>query len=413
MTETKKIPAPSPLAGPNQTVDWLFVFKFNAASFPGCTDDGKVPSPGTKGIFGGTVEPYPYGHSQQYIYATSKNPKFVKGSGCVGATLQDPLGATFAQVYNHQGYFYVVWNDQFYNNPMASLDAPWGHSKGMVVWNDDGEGFVMQVSTPSWPASASSKFPRQNDGNTLGCIHDDDIEVAQHFFALKINKADLLEILKGLQNASVVTDIKDPSIVQNGGPEDVQALVKELGKQSGSTNCIMTRLSSGVQLISKAALMAAPPWQIVSSKLGALPLRVACWWEMPYIYSTTAETHIACWPHELAKPGPVVIATTGTWAGRTIGLKGGDGDTFNHAKLGVSTDAGKPFCIFGDMNQQGALGPDYAYKGQKCDSSQNGRGGTFYAMENKELFESLTALLKGETAPTSGPNGLEASESKP
>ena len=32
-------------------------------------------------------------------------------------------------------------------------------------------------------------------------------------------------------------------------------------------------------------------------------------------------------------------------------------------------------------------------------SSQNGRGGTFYVLENAKLFASLSALLKGDTAP--------------
>jgi len=406
MTEKKKLPPPVPMAGKDQPVNWLLIFKFNGSSFPGCTDDGKVPAKGSKGIFGGTVDEYKSGHSQQYIFATDRNPAFVKGTECLGATLTDPLGATFAQVYDNPGYFYVIWNDQFYNNPMASMSSPMGHSKGMVAWNDDGEGFVMQVSTPSWPASGSKAHPRQNDGNTLGCITDDDIEVSQHFFALKINKADLLIILNAIGNASVVTSTSHPEIVQNGGPADVQALVGKLGKESNSTVCTIDSLSGGIQLISKPSLMAAPPWQLVSAKLGGLPLRVASWWAKPLIYSTTAQTPIACWPSGLGKPADVSIATTGNWNGTTIGLEGGEGDTFNHAKIGISTDQTRPVCIFGDMNQQGALGPDYAYQGQTCSSSQNGRGGTFYVLENQTLFESLTALLKGETAPGSGPNGV-------
>lgn len=405
-TEKTKLPAPSPLAGPGQPVDWLFIFKFNSASFPGCTDDGKVPAPGSKGIFGGTVDNYKAGHSQQYVYASSKHATLVKGEGCVGATLTDPLGATFAQVYNNPGYFYVVWNDQFYNNPIESQGAPWGHSKGMVAWNEDGEGFVLQVSTPSWPASASRLHPRKNDGNTLGCIKDDDIEVSQHFFCVKLNKEDLAIVLKALDNSSVVTGDTHPEIVNNGGPADIQALVKELGKESQSKTCTVAKLSTGIQLISKPSLLGVPPWQLISSKLDSLPLRVASWWANPFIYSTDEHTEIPCWPEGEKKPGPVSIATSGEWNGKKIGLTGGEGEDHNHAKIGISTEASKPLCIFGDMNQQGALAPNYAYKGQLCSSSQNGRGGTFYVLENEELFKSLTALLKGDTAPTSGPNGL-------
>ncbi len=406
MDNAKTLAAPTPLAGKDQPVDWLVIYKFNAASYPGCTDDGVTPAVGSKGLFGGTVEAYKSGHSQQYVYASSKHPTFVKGEGCLGATLTDPLGATFAQVYNTPGYFYVLWNDQFYKNPIPNGPSHSGHSKGMLAWNEAGEGFVLQVSTPSWPASGSKAHPRQNDGNTLGCITDDDVEVAQHFFAVKINKDDLVTVLKALNNASVVTKIDHPEIVQNGGPEDVQELVKTLGKESKSADCTVDKLSSGVRIISKPSLMTAPPWQIISAQLGGLPLRVANWWAEPFIYSTTADTAIACWPEGMGKPGAVEIATTGTWDGKPIGLTGGEGTNHNHAKIGVSTDDTQPLCIFGDMNQQGALAPGYAYAAQTCSSSQNGRGGTFYVLENKTLFASLTALLSGDTAPESGPNGV-------
>lgn len=406
MAQPTPLPAPTPLTGPGQPVDWLFVFKFNSAAFPGCNDDGAVPQPGTPGIFGGVVDVYKSGHSQQYIFASSANPTLVKGQGCAGATLNDPLGATFAQIYNQPGYYYVLWNDQFYNNPIESLGEPWGHSKGMVAWNDDGEGMVLQVSTPSWPASGSKDHPRQNDGNTLGCIHDDDIEVSQHFFALKLTPSDLVAVLNALINASVVTNISHPEIVQNGGPQAVQDLVNQLGKESESQNCTITTLSSGVRLIAKPSAMAVPPWQLVSAQLDGIPLRVASWWDKPLIYSTDAATQIADWPAGTGSPGPVEIATTGTWNGVSIGLQGGDGETFNHAKIGVSKDPTRPLCIFGDMNQQGALCPDYAYQGQKMSSSQNGRGGTFYVLNDAGLYASLSALLTGDSAPTSGPNGM-------
>ena len=417
MTNSAPLPAPTPLAGKNQPVDWMFAFKFNAASFPGCTDDGVAPAPGTPGIFGGTVQEYKNGHSQQYVYATSKNPALVKGEGCVGATYGDPLGATFAQIYNNPGYHYVLWNDQFYGEPISNLDSPWGHSKGVVAWNQDGEGLVLQVSTPSWPGSGSKEDPRET-GNTLGAIgDDDDIEVSQHFFALKLSKDDLVEVLKALANASVATDTSQPPIVRNGGPADVQELVKALGipaSQSkektpqppalpGQPACTISQLSSGVQLISKPSALHLPPWQLVSAELGGVSLRVASWWAAPEIYSTDAGVEIDGWPANLREPGAVSIATTGSWDGTTLGLTGGMGTTFNHAKIGLSTDASQPLCIFGDMNQQGALRANYAHPGQTMGSSQNGRGGTFYVLQNQQLFDSLTQLLKGDTAPTSPP----------
>jgi hypothetical protein len=399
MSDNKRLPAPTPLAGVDQPVEWMFAFKFNAAAFPGCTDDGKTPVVGSQGIFGGTVGPYTNGHSQRYVFATSAKPTLSTGTGCLGATLQDPLGATFGQVYDNPGYFYALWNYQFYNNPMPNVDAPWGHSKGVVAWNDEGVGFVLQVSTPSWPASGSRAHPRQNDGNTLGCIHDDDIEVSQHFFALKLTKDDLAAVLKALANAGVATKPTEPSIINNGGPADIQALVTALGRESTSTACTVAMLSSSVRLISKPSLLSVPPWHLVSAQLNGLPLRVASWWTDPQIFSTAAGQIPSCWSANLGKPGAVETATTGNWNGTVIGLEGGDGQNRNHAKIGVSTDPAKPIVIFGDMNQQGALSPGYADKEQQCNSSQNGRGGTFYVVNNAGLFASLTQLLKGDAAP--------------
>ena len=46
------------------------------------------------------------------------------------------------------------------------------------------------------------------------------------------------------------------------------------------------------------------------------------------------------------------------------------------------------------MNQQGTL------SGKNCGSNQNGRSGLFYVMDNKDLFDGLTHLIEGDTAPT-------------
>lgn len=174
--------SPAPLLAKGHPVDWWFVFKLNSAKFPDCGGARKGCP------FGGTVQDYKDG--QQYAFASSESPSLKQGSGCAGTTGTDSLGATFEQVYNGS-FHYLIWNDQFYNDPKItgcsgnSCGAPWGHSKGMLAWNDAGNGFVMQVSTPSWPAAGSKTRPRKNDGNTLGCVKDDDVMVSQHFFALK------------------------------------------------------------------------------------------------------------------------------------------------------------------------------------------------------------------------------------
>jgi hypothetical protein len=383
-------------------VDWWFVFKLNGAKFPACGsgDTRACPFGGTKQT-GSSYSTF----GQQYIAASSDAPALQDGiKDCLGDTTGDPVGATFDEVYNGN-FHYVIWNDQTYQDPKIngcsgnSCDAPWGHSKGMLAWNDAGDGFVMQVSTPSWPASGSAKFPRNSDGNTLGCVKDNDVQVSQHFFALKLNKDDVVDVLKGLSIASVVTDIQNPQLVNNGGPPDVQQLVKILGGKSPSVAFLNDTLSSGVRLIVKPSDLNVPPWQMVSSVLGGVSLRTATWWNRNKIDSTTADTIIDCWDESLTKPGAVEIATTGKWGSQDFVLTSGGGGNGNHAKIGVSTSGSEHYAIFGDMNQEGTLTAAGTTSIKKCATSQNGRGGLFFVMNNTQLFTSVSNLIKGDTAP--------------
>lgn len=378
--------APTPLLTQGHSVDWWFVFKFNTASFPECGGPTRVC------LSGGTVQDY-RAFGQQFVYASSESGNLQRGNGCVGDTAADPLGATFAKIYNGE-FFYVIWNDQFYDDPAISgctksCGAPWGHSKGLLAWNETGEGLVLQVTTPSWPAAGNVNSPRKTDGNTLGCVSDDNVEVSQHFFALKLTKGDLEMVLQALRNASVVTDPRNKQIVKNGGPAEIQDLVSRLGKKSSSAAYTKVTLSSRVVLISKPSRLNVPPWQMVSAVLGGVSLKAATWWTTPKIDSTTSSTGIECWDDSLGKPGAVEIATSGHWEGQQFGLTGGLGTNFNHAKIGVSTSGSAHYSIFGDMNQQGAIAKP------KCSSSQNGRGGLFFVVDNTELFDSMTGLLQG------------------
>jgi len=365
-------------------VDWWFVFKFNAESFPGCSGAQRTCA------FGGTVQRYKY-FGQQFLFASGADHTLQQGGGCIGDTTTDPLGATFDEVYNG-AFSYVIWNDQFYGDPLPNKDAPEGHSKGMLAWNADGSGMVLQVSTPSWPASGSSMEPRKTDGNTLGCVADNDVLVSQHFFALRLTKADVVAVLHALANSSVVTNPAKLQIVNNGGPADIQALVHTLGKVSKSRTATEVTLSTGVLLISKPSDLNVPPWQMVSALLGGEPLRAATWWAAPKIPTTTATTPVACWDKSLGVPGAVEIAITGSWQEKTIGFDGVGEPDGNHAKIGVSTGEHN-YAIFGDLNQQGTL------SGPHCDSSQNGRGGLFFVLEDSQLSGSVRDLIQGETAP--------------
>src|SRR5947209_7766664 len=130
---------PVPLLKKAHPVNWWFVFKLNSGTFPNCASEATRTC-----LFGGKVQKYKPSFGQQFVYASSENGTLQPGSGCAGDTVEDPIGATFNQVYNGS-FYYVLWNDQFYNNPIKSQSGTWGHSKGMLAWNDVGEGFVMQV----------------------------------------------------------------------------------------------------------------------------------------------------------------------------------------------------------------------------------------------------------------------------
>jgi len=385
---------PAPLLKSGHPVSWWFVFKLNSSKFPGC-DGGATRIC----IFGGDVQPY-RAFGQQFVYASSENSALQKGNGCAGDSVNDPLGATFDEVYDGSLY-YAIWNDQFYDDPTIAgctkeCGAPWGHSKGLLAWNDAGEGFVLQVTTPSWPAAGSKNNPRQKDGNTLGCVTDNDVLVSQHFFSLKLTKDDVVMVLKALQNASIVTDPTNKQVVNNGGPPDIQALVQSLGARSDSATVLSEKLSSGVVLFAKPSKLQVPPWQMISAELGGVSIRAATWWASPQIFSTTTSTKIECWDSGLGMPGAIAIATTGHWGSQGFGLTGGGGPDHNHAKIGVSTSGDTHYAIFGDMNQQGAISG-------KCGSSQNGRGGLFFVVQDDTLWSGISGLIAGETAPTAKP----------
>jgi hypothetical protein len=374
---------PQPLAHANDPHRWVFAFKLNGTSFP--------TKPPASCLFGGTAQKAKA--SLAYAQATSDFPALVAGLGLLGSSAGDPVGATFDEIYNGRLNF-VVWNDQLYGHPQIKgcgdgCNGPWGHSKGVVAWDDQGNGMVLQVTTPSWPGSGTSAVPRKGSGNSLGCIaKPNNILYSQHFFALRLSPSDTAALLDALANASVVTDVTKPQLARIGGPAGLQARAAMLGKKSKSTALTDVMLSSGVRLLSKPSELHVPPWQMVSARLGGVPLRTATWWAAPRIPTTELGRQITCWHDGLGTPGRVEVAVSGHWQSKSISLRGGG----NHAKLGASLDPSHPYVIFGDLNQQGRLTG-------KCASSQNGRGGMFFIIEDPQLHGSMMQLLEGDTAP--------------
>ena len=280
---------PSPLWQADQPVDWWFAFKFNAETFPRPADS--IPSCKFGGTPGGVRKYKKIG--QSYVAASSAHPALADGAGYLGDSTSDPLGATFNEVYNGN-LSYVVWNDQFYRDPVLACEGSngtvcggkWGHSKGLLAWDADGNGLLLQVTTPSWPGAGNKADPRKQDGNSLGCVNDDNVDLSQSFFSLKLSKDDLLKVLAALQTEGAVTDPKNLQIVKARGPQDVQDAVAKLGSPNTKATFAIESLSSGVKVVAKSGGLAAPPWQFASAVLGKVPLRVATFWAGDLIYST-------------------------------------------------------------------------------------------------------------------------------
>ena len=295
--------SPTPLLGDGTSVDWWFAFKPTTDAFPGCSSKPTC-------IFGGDNQSYA-SWGLQYIlsYGSKGQTSSMKlHSDCLG-NANDPVARTFAQVYSGSVPNYVIWNDQFYDDPELNIQppcvkycaGPWGHSKGAMAWGDDGTGFVMQVTTPDWPGSGSASKPRTRQGNTLGCVKDDNIKIAQHFFAIRLATVnDTRTILQALQRASAATDPRNEQLVKlSSGPAELSSLAKQLGRQvldnlTPLLGTLSVRTSSQVRLIAKPSGLHVPPWHTVSSMLGS-PLRTASWWTKPEINSTKAGFMPCCW----------------------------------------------------------------------------------------------------------------------
>ena len=193
---------------------------------------------------------------------------------------------------------------------------------------------------------------------------DDNIKVAQHFFALRLaTVADTRLVLQALQRASVATDPSNPQLVKlTSGPSDLAGLAKQLGQiVRDNTSPVLGTLSvktasSQIRLIGKPSGLHVPPWHMVSSLLGGQSLRTATWWQHPEINSTRAGFVPKCWDSNFkSAPGEVQSAVTGQWSGKKFKLSGNPTSNANHAKLGVSI-SGSKLAVMGDMNQQGSLG---------------------------------------------------------
>jgi len=400
----------APILEDGTVADWWFSYKFNAMTYNSNKCTGQHDSNGTctfGGQFIGNQAKYGLNfatiHHQAGITSKLQMPS---GNSCIGSGENDSLANTFSQIYNRVADNFVIWSDQFYGYPLPSQFAPWGHSKGALAWDGEGNGVLIQVTTPDWPKSgvAVGNSSDPNKGNTLGCNpEDNNLYFGQHFFSLKLNQNDVLLVLEALAVASAVTDPFNPLLVQHAAiiNHTFSKAVSSLGQLSMGKTPFDVTLSSGVRLISKPSNLNVAPWQMVGAMINS-SLRTATWWDSPFINSThpidaTSDPQL-CWSSDLPKLIPEIqIATTGTWKGKPIGLTAGFGNPIggNHAKIGVTV--GNSLTVFGDMNQQGCVSSSTC----KCNSSQNGRGGMFFVVDDGSLHDDVSKLLQGKTAPYS------------
>ena len=295
-------------------------FKFNSSkSFAGCEPASK--NPGQKNptmtatgnaSFGGVVQTKP-AFGQQFAFASSEDGALRQGSGCAGATLTDPIGATFDQVYNGS-FHYLIWNDQFYHDPVGlglqgrQLRRALGPLEGTARLERCGRR-LRHAGLDAGVAALGQQPVRHAQGEQGQYARLQQLEQqSARQPALLCAQADqqrcLVEVLDGAEECER-GDRSRPSlqIVQNGGPPDVRKLVddSENGRTQGRASIIKTELSSGVIMISKPSGLAcaalADGFVIADSEPTPAEhaQRTATWWTKPWIPTTTNSTAIRCW----------------------------------------------------------------------------------------------------------------------
>ena len=203
----------------------------------------------------------------------------------------------------------------------------------------------------------------------------------------------------------VATARRTPRLATPGAVRD-RATTESDSSSSGSV----------VTVLSHAQEDAVPPWLLVAALLG-VDLGVANWWEYNYGQASICSGD----DYSLATNHMCLTSTT---LGLTLGEDGGaaqsvenaiaasfsingtdlawglwgdlSGKINSHAKYGVaavptqnsSGIAGNTWVVSGDENNQGFS------CSKECSSSQNGRGGLFFALKEPELHASLYDALK-------------------
>ena len=202
------------------------------------------------------------------------------------------------------------------------------------------------------------------------------VAFSQHFFALKLNKADVVTVLAGAAERERRHRSGKPQIVQRrpGGRSQWSRSRRAISKERRRSHQERASRGRDPDLEAVRPGMSRPGrW---FRRCWAMPgERSATWWMKPWIYHQMARRGSMLGRATLGpKPGPVAIAGTGAGMSRDQPHR-----PLNHAKFGTTTSADKRFSILGDLNQQGAIAPP------GCDKSQNGRGGLFFVVRGQAV----------------------------
>ncbi|KAF0686505.1 Aste57867_21692 [Aphanomyces stellatus] len=371
-----------------------------------------------------------------YLYADANNPKLRHfrdaGYDCLGQGGNDPVSQTLRQRQNASHW--AIFNDQLNaiaekvdKRRVCSGESDFNaHAKGAVAFNDDAGGFVLQTSTPNFPdptlqSSKTSGAATSDDFVRLGCQQDNNVEFAQHLFAMSLDAAALDAVGRGWQasrlcSANHYRDMQarlaSPALLHDTKHAIAKALVNPDLDVTASTNMTIEAKACGksatIRGLFKGKLSEVPPWAMAAETFRS-DLSVASWWDENYgIPSLCDGDNFAATPRAFClKNDPLFLRHDGTFPYNvenlmeaTWTMPGGDKASWslrggrvrdgNHGKWAIATprDAhAASTSIFADLNMEGFP------CSKNCNGSQGGRGGSFYGIDNDELHESLVSLI--------------------
>ncbi len=297
-----------------------------------------------------------------YFYADSNNPTPKYMNKCVS----DPSSALMKTIKQAKSASGVgVWNDDGIDKNGKNIkgQSPEAHSKGMVAYNSGG-GFVLNTTTPNFPvAGAFESGP--------GCgKQKDNTEFGQQFFCMSYDIDNLKKWGSGMYNAALKATNSDLWTATD--------ILSATGDKKGSNTVVDLTTSLNkvpIKLIVKGAGDRVNPWSLVSGSLG-VPLQVQSWTGFnlpPYTATSQDWTAQNC---DSQNKGLEQVCSINYGKGVQNA-----GNSQDHSKIGVSS-SGDDWVIFGSMNEQ---------------TSQEKRGGEFYAMKNSQLHTFLKNGYSGRT----------------